>query len=120
MGASVTSANLVEIATLGRGSNQAPAIPGPGPEGGDIFTAQTQSANPHITYLDSTLHGYNLIEVTPEDLTCTMRAVNTIRQRGATLQTLKVFKVPSGTSLLYDVTTPEITPTGASETSSEA
>jgi alkaline phosphatase D len=120
MGASVTSANLVEIATLGRGSNQAPAIPGPGPEGGDIFTAQTQSANPHITYLDSTLHGYNLIEVTPEDLTCTMRAVNTIRQRGATLQTLKVFKVPSGTSLLYDVTTPEITPTVASERSSEA
>ena len=119
MGASVTSSNLVEIATLGRGSNRAPAVPGPGPEGGDIFTAQTQSANPHITYLDSTLHGYNLIEVTPEDLTCTMRAVNTIRERRATLQTLKVFKVPSGTSLIYD-TTPEVTPTVTSGTASEA
>ncbi len=31
MGASVTSSNIVEIATLGRGSNQAPAVPGPGP-----------------------------------------------------------------------------------------
>ncbi len=119
MGASVTSSNLVEIATLGRGSNRAPAVPGPGPEGGDIFTAQTQSANPHITYLDSTLHGYNLIEVTPEELTCTMRAVNTIRERSATLQTLKVFKVPSGTSLIYDAT-PEVTPTITTATASEA
>ncbi len=114
MGASVTSANLVEIATLGTGSNQAPAVPGPGPEGGDIFTAQTQSANPHIAYLDSTIHGYNLIEVTPDELTCIMRAVNTVRERRATLQTLKVFKVPSGTSLIYDMT-PEATPAGASE-----
>nr|MDP9488148.1 hypothetical protein [Actinomycetota bacterium] len=83
----------------------------------DVFTAQTQSANPHITFLDSTLHGYNLIEVTPEELTCTMRAVNTVRRRSATLQTLKRFKVPQGTSLIYDMT-PEVTPAGAPETAS--
>ena len=94
MGGSVTSSNIVEIATLGQGPNSQP-VPGPGPEGGDAFTAQTQTANPHIAYLDSTTHGYNLVEVTPQKLTCTMKAVSTIRSPQATLRTLKVFDVPS-------------------------
>ncbi len=106
MGGSVTSSNIIEIATLGRGSNAAPAVPGPGPEGGDIFTAQTQSANPHIAYLDSSTHGYNLIEVTPQELVCTMRSVNTVRQPQATLQTLKVFKVPEGTATIVEEVVP--------------
>ncbi len=106
MGGSVTSSNIIEIATLGRGSNAAPAVPGPGPEGGDIFTAQTQSANPHIAYLDSSIHGYNLIEVTPQELVCTMRSVNTVRQPQATLQTLKVFKVPEGTATIVEEVVP--------------
>ena len=63
MGGSVTSSNLIEIATLG-GIGGPGAVPGPGPEGGDIFSAQAQAANPNIAYLDSTTHGYNLIEVT--------------------------------------------------------
>ncbi len=102
MGASVTSSNLIEIATLGQGSVDTPAVPGPGPEGGDVFTAQAQSANPHISYLDSTKHGYNLIEVTPEQLTCTMKAVDTIRTPQSPLSTLKVFRVPAGTSTIIE------------------
>ncbi|CAA9448857.1 MAG: hypothetical protein AVDCRST_MAG78-3162 [uncultured Rubrobacteraceae bacterium] len=118
MGGSVTSSNLVEIATFGQGTETSPAVPGPGPEGGDVFTAQTQAANPHLAYVDSTKHGYNIIEVTPEELTCTMRSVDTTRQPRAALQTLKIFKVPEGTSLIYDVTTPasEPTPTTTSTT----
>lgn len=106
MGGSVTSSNLVEIATFGQGNETSPAIPGPGPEGGDVFSEQAQAANPHLAYVDSTKHGYNIIEVTPQELTCTMRSVDTTRRPRATLQTLKVFKVPEGTSLIYDVTMP--------------
>ncbi len=43
MGGSVTSSNLIEIATFGRGSNAAPAVPGPGPEGG---TSSPRRRNP--------------------------------------------------------------------------
>ncbi|MBA3474556.1 MAG: alkaline phosphatase D family protein [Rubrobacter sp.] len=95
MGGSVTSSNLIEIATFGRGPTP-PPVPGPGPNGGDAFTAQTQTANPHIVYLDSTTHGYNLIEVTPQKLTCTMREVSTIKSPQASVETLKVFEVPAG------------------------
>lgn len=94
MGGSVTSSNLAEIATLGQGG----AIPGFSslPGGIDAFTAEAQASNPHLEFLNSTTHGYNLIEVTPTELTCTMRAVSTIRSPQATVSTLRTFTVPSG------------------------
>jgi alkaline phosphatase D len=92
MGGSVTSSNLTEIATLGQGSR----VPGPGPAGSVAFTAQAQASNPHFEFLDSSTHGYNVIEVTPTQLTCTMRAVSTISSPQATLSTLRTFTVPDG------------------------
>ncbi len=105
MGGSVTSSNIIEIATFGQGPTP-PAVPGPGPEGGDAFTLQTQTANPHIVYLDSTTHGYNLIEVTPTKLTCTMKAVDTIKTPQSPVKTLKVFEVPAGEIRINEVITP--------------
>ena len=98
MGGSVTSSNLVEIATLGQGGNGQSALPGPGtvPGGSEAFTAEAQSSNPHFKFVNSATHGYNVIEVTPAQLTCTMKAVSTIRSPQATLSTLRTFTVPSG------------------------
>ena len=94
MGGSVTSSNLAEIATLGQGG----VIPGfsQGPGGINGFTQESQASNPHFKFVNSTTHGYNIIEVTPTQLTCTMRAVSTIRSPQATLTTLRTFTVPSG------------------------
>ncbi|MEW6635432.1 MAG: alkaline phosphatase D family protein [Actinomycetota bacterium] len=93
---SVTSSNLQEIATFGRGGHAAPPV--------DDFTATVEASNPHIEFFDSSTHGYNLVEVTPEALTCTMKAVSTIRERRASLRTLKRFRVPSGQIRIVDTT----------------
>ena len=67
---SVTSSNLVEIATFGFGA-------APAPDAGQ-FTPQVTANNPHIKYFNSSDHGYNLVEVTKASVLCTMKAVHVI------------------------------------------
>jgi alkaline phosphatase D len=93
---SVTSSNLAELATFGKGGQAAPPV-------ADL-TAAIRASNPHMEFFDSETHGYNVIEVTKDALFCTMKAVSTIREREATLRTLKRFRVPSGRIRLLDVT----------------
>lgn len=95
---SITSANLEEIATLGVGGPQLP------PNRGDLLTTAVMVSNPHITYMNSSGHGYNIMEVTPQALTCTMKSVDTIKQPQANLFTLKKFRVPRDQVLIQDVT----------------
>lgn len=61
-------------------------------------------SNPHIKDFNSTTHGYNLVEVTPSALTCTLKAVSDITKPGGTLSTLKVYRVPRDQVLIQDIT----------------
>lgn len=70
----------------------------------DVMTQMLTASNPHIQYFNSTTHGYNLVEVTPEALTCTLKAVGNITTPGGTLSTLKVFRVPRDQVLIEDLT----------------
>lgn len=70
----------------------------------DVITRVLRASNPHLEYFNSATHGYNLMEVTPNALTCTMKSVSQITTRGGTLSTLKVFRVPRGQTVIQDVT----------------
>jgi len=70
----------------------------------EVMTQMLTASNPHIQYFNSTTHGYNLVEVTPESLTCTLKAVSNITTPKATISTLKVFRVPRDQVLIEDVT----------------
>ncbi|WP_017653860.1 alkaline phosphatase D family protein [Fortiea contorta] len=70
----------------------------------EVMTETLTASNPHIQHFDSTTHGYNLVEVTPEALTCTLKAVSEITTPGGTLSTFKVFRVPRDQVLIEDLT----------------
>lgn len=70
----------------------------------DVLTQVLRGSNPHIQYFNSATHGYNLVEATPEALTCTFKVVSDILKPGGTLSTLKAFRVPRDQVLLQDVT----------------
>jgi alkaline phosphatase D len=93
---SVTSSNFNEIVTLGLGGQRMPPLA--------ELTAAARTSNPHMEYLNSSGHGYNLVEVSPEALVCTMKSVDTVRQPQANLYTLKVFRVPRDRVVIQDVT----------------
>jgi alkaline phosphatase D len=90
MAGSVTSSNLVELATR-------VGIPAPTAED---LSAFFKASNPHLEFFNSSTHGYNVLEVTPEELTCTMWAVNTIRFPEAALYPLRRFTVPVNEALI--------------------
>jgi len=96
---SVTSSNLSELA-LGAGNggignnSRYPALTQQAI--GQLQTALNEPSNPHLEFFDSSTHGYNLLEVTEEALTCTMKSVSTIQEPQAELRTLAEFRVPDG------------------------
>lgn len=94
---SITSANFGELATFGNGI--------PVPSAVDV-SAVMRASNPHIQYLNSFTHGYNLLELTSERAMCTMKAVSTIKAPSATIETLKQFRVIRGRTQIEDVTIP--------------
>jgi alkaline phosphatase D len=105
---SVTSSNLTEIATFGQGTG---AIPRPSDP--DAFTLAAKASNPHYEYFNSDTHGYNIMEVTPAGLSCTMVAVSTIKQAQAEKSILKRFRVPVNEVSIIDETSPVPTSAGA-------
>ncbi len=90
---STTSSNLSEQSV----SPGTPAVPIA------LLTQVLRGSNPHIQYFNSATHGYNLVEVTPQALTCTLKAVSDITKPGGTLSTLKTFKVPRDQVLIQEV-----------------
>lgn len=103
--ASVSSANLGEIATFGQG------IPMPAPAD---LSLVVHASNPHIVYFNSFVHGYCLVDVTPAALTCTLRAVNTVKTPEATVSTLKTFRVPAGEARIIESPTGDPIPVATS------
>ena len=85
MAGSTTSANLVEL-LLRRGIPISPNLD---------LAPLLQRSNPHLTYFNSDTHGYNLLDITPEALTCTMKSVSTVFRPRAFLRTLRTFRVPA-------------------------
>jgi alkaline phosphatase D len=65
---SVTSANLVEM-IAGR---TLPSLPVP-------LTRLVRSANPHLSYFNSSAHGYNVLDISHDRLRCEMVAVSGVR-----------------------------------------
>lgn len=91
---SITSANFEELILSQLPLPSAP-IPLPPPYvDGTGFEDAVRLVNPHMQYFNSSSHGYCLLDITPQSLTCTMRAVNTIRQPQSSVFTLKQFVVP--------------------------
>ncbi len=93
---STTSSNLAEQSGPGSVGGSLPPI--------DTVTQVLQASNLHIQYFNSTTHGYNLVEVTAEALTCTLKAVSDITKPEADLSILKVFRVPRDQVLIQDIT----------------
>jgi alkaline phosphatase D len=65
---SVTSANLAEMIA----SRTLPSIPLP-------LTRLIRGANPHLSYVNSSAHGYNVLDITADRLRCDMVAVSGVR-----------------------------------------
>ncbi len=80
---SVTSSNLVELAA-GAGNADFPQVDERFLESEDglsaLQSAFQEPSNPHIEFFNSSTHGYNVMEVTREKLTCTMFGVETTQQ----------------------------------------
>jgi alkaline phosphatase D len=97
---SVTSSNLAELAHLAGLTRALEDLPVLGALSGEAISAlQTvlgKPSNPHIEFLDSTTHGYNVVELTHDELRCTMKAVDTVAAPQAELRTLASFRAPAG------------------------
>jgi alkaline phosphatase D len=100
---SVTSSNLVELA-VGAGNADFPQVDERFLESEDglsaLQSAFQEPSNPHIEFFNSSTHGYNVMEVTREKLTCTMFGVETTQQPPQNGQPQKSvlarFEVPNG------------------------
>ncbi len=110
---SVTSSNLVELAT---GSGNGDRVPQQVREGflnsedglSTLQSAFQETSNPHIEFFDSSTHGYNLMEVTRDRLVCTMIAVSTTQQERSDRYVLARFEVPDG---LVQIRRTDVVPT---------
>jgi alkaline phosphatase D len=99
VGGSVTSANFVEAVQSFRGTSTSAPVPPKllkqaFPSG--LFSLLALVMNPELEFFNSDAHGYNVLEMTPEMLTCTMKSVSTIKEPTAAVSTLASFVVPSG------------------------
>ena len=90
---SVSSANFTELALSQVPLPSAPLpVPIPTPPGLGVESV-LMAGNPHMKFFNSSTHGYCLMDVAQSGLTCTMKAVTTIRQPQAELYTLKTFLI---------------------------
>jgi len=109
VGSSVTSTTLSElVAALAQGSQQPSSAPMPAAALSEIPPELLAVPfilinNPHMAFLEPTLHGYCVMEVTPGYARSTIKTVSTIRQEQATLHNLISFIVPRDQVLLVPV-----------------
>lgn len=112
---SATSSNLFEL-LLGAGNggvgdnSRYPALTQDALS--TLQTALNKPSNPHFEFIDSSTHGYNVMEVTKDSLTCTMKAVSTIQEPRAELYTLAEFRVPAGQVEIVRTDSPVSVPSG--------
>ena len=60
----------------------------------DLLHVVARASNPWIEFFNSSVHGYGVLTLTPEQLVCEFKAVTTIREPTAELVALKTFRVP--------------------------
>ena len=67
----------------------------------DAIEPLVLASNPHIKYFNSSTHGYMVVEVTPQALNCTFKAVTTVsRPTAGLIDPLAKFQVPAGQARL--------------------
>jgi alkaline phosphatase D len=79
---SVTSANLIELLVR----RTLPSMPLP-------LGLLVRSANPHLSYVNSSAHGFNVLELGRDRLRCVMTAVSGVRWRRAFTWPLRTIQV---------------------------
>ena len=93
---SITSANLAEEITS---ALHLPSAPMPAKHFGvppNLLEPLIRLNNPHIRYWNSSTHGYGIVELSRAQLSCTFKAVTTVRSATANVVRLKTFTVPAG------------------------
>jgi alkaline phosphatase D len=68
--------------------------------GGNAKTAERLAKNPHFVFADAQRKGYGVVELTPKQMTTTLRAVDDVMRKDAQIQTLARFSVAAGTSVI--------------------
>jgi alkaline phosphatase D len=64
--------------------------------GGNAKTAERLAENPHFVFADAQRKGYGVVELTPGQLTTTLRVVDDVTSRETRIETLARFAVQSG------------------------
>lgn len=88
IGGSITSSNLVELITFGRGGLFVPAEA--------ELTEVLVGSNPHLKYFSSACHGYVVLDITREAITASLKGVSTVREPQADLLLLREYRIPRG------------------------
>ncbi|WP_232834476.1 alkaline phosphatase D family protein [Rhodoferax ferrireducens] len=68
--------------------------------GGNAKTAERLAENPHFLFADAQRKGYGVVELTPRQLTTTLRVVDNVTSRDTRIETLASFVVQSGRPLI--------------------
>jgi alkaline phosphatase D len=93
MASSVTFAKLSEILT--RIGYLGPGVTDLGPI--------MKGSNPHLEFFNSDTHGYNVMTVTKDDLTCLMVSVNPVKERPGVRTNLRRFLMPADEYLIQEL-----------------
>ena len=64
--------------------------------GGNSKTAERLARNPHFIFADGERHGYGVVDISPRQLTTTLRVVDDVRREDTGIQTLAQFVVQAG------------------------
>ncbi len=67
---------------------------------GNAKIPEVLAENPHFIFADSERKGYGVVELTPRQLTTTLRVVSDVTQPSTTIETLAQFTVKAGRSLI--------------------
>ncbi len=66
--------------------------------GGNAKTAELLAENPHFVYADAERKGYGIADITPQQLSVSLRVVSDVSLRQTTIETLAQFAVQAGRS----------------------
>ena len=64
--------------------------------GGNAKTAERLAENPHFVFADGERKGYGIADITPQQVTVTLRVVSDVSAKDATIETLAKFAVAAG------------------------
>jgi alkaline phosphatase D len=71
--------------------------------GGNNKIAERLARNPHFIFADTERHGYGVVDITPQQLTTTLRVVDDVRKPDSNIETLAKFVVHAGKPLVQRI-----------------